>query len=71
MPGETTETQGGDGGEPARVEEGTTGEGVSAEHGADSPQVAPSGQRLTRNRKLLIGVLGASQGCLRCLSGVW
>jgi membrane fusion protein (multidrug efflux system) len=59
MPAETTETQGGNGGEPARIEAGATGEGVSAEHGADASQVPPSGHRLMRRRKLLIGVLGA------------
>jgi membrane fusion protein (multidrug efflux system) len=59
MPTETTETQGGDGGEPARIEAAATGEGVPAEHGADPSQVPPSGRRLTRRRKLLIGVLGA------------
>ncbi len=61
MPAETTETQGGNGGEPAPAEAGAIGEGVSAEHGANSSPVVPpeSGHRLTRWRKLLIGVLGA------------
>ena len=59
MPDEATETQGGNGGEPGRIEAGATGEGISAEDGADSSQVPPSIHRLTRTRKLLIGVLGA------------
>ena len=59
MPAETTETQGENGGEPGRIEAGATGEGVSAEDGAESSQVPPSSHGLTRRRKLLIGVLGA------------
>ncbi len=59
MPAETTETQGGNGGEPAPAEAGATGEGVSAEDAADPSQVPPSSHGLTRRRKLLIGVLGA------------
>ena len=59
MPAETTETQGGKGGEPGGIEPGATGEGVSAEHGANPSPVPPSGHRLTRTRKLLIGGLGA------------
>jgi membrane fusion protein, multidrug efflux system len=58
MPDKTTGTQAGNGGEPARVEAGATGEAVPAEHEAKSSQVPPSSHRLTRTRKLLIGVLG-------------
>jgi membrane fusion protein (multidrug efflux system) len=59
MPAGTTETQEGGGGERGPIEAGATGAGVPADPAADAAPVPPSGHRLTRRRKLLIGVLGA------------
>ena len=39
MPAKTSEKQGENGGATPRIEAGATGTGVSAEHGAHSPQV--------------------------------
>jgi hypothetical protein len=49
------EKQGADRDDPSREEGHATGEGVAVEHGP----AASSGHRLTRRRKLLIGVIGA------------
>ena len=55
MPVETTESQDANGGEPSRVDAGSTGDGGSADHGA----APPSGRPSPRRRRLLMAVLGA------------
>ena len=59
MPADTTETEAGKRREPGRSETDAPDKATSAEDGAGSSKVPPSSPRLTRRRKLLIGVLGA------------
>ena len=69
MPVETTEKQGTARGETSPVDAPSTGESISAEHGAQ-PSSSPSPDHRPSRRRLLIGVLGALVVAAICIFGI-
>ena len=71
MPVEMTEKQAVNRGEASRIDIGSPGEGISAEHETRSSQIIlASGRQSTPRRRLLIGVLGALILVAACAFGI-